>query len=65
MEDPDKAPLDSKGDDDAGQDAFPLGTGELLMEEGDCIYRDSSVPHYGLPVGKEDVKWVMVIYVPE
>jgi len=47
-----------------GKMRFSLGTEEFLMEEGDCIYFDSSIPHYGLPVGKEDVKCVMVIYVP-
>lgn len=37
---------------------------EFMVETGDCVYFDSSFPHYGLPVGEEDVKCFMVIYVP-
>jgi len=48
-----------------GKMRFVHGSEEFLMEEGDCIYFDSSIEHYGLPMGDQDVKCVMVIYVPE
>ncbi len=43
---------------------FFHGGEEYLVETGDCVYFDSNYPHYGLPVGDEDVKCFMVIYVP-
>jgi len=43
---------------------FRHGKEEFLMHEGDCIYFDSNIPHYGLPQGDQDVVCVMVIYVP-
>ena len=43
---------------------FLHGGQEYLVEAGDCVYFDSSIPHYGLPVDHQDVKCVMVIYVP-
>ena len=35
---------------------------ELLVEEGDCVYFDASVPHFGAAVGSKEVKCLMVIY---
>ena len=43
---------------------FVHGTDEYIVETGDCIYFDSGIEHYGLPVGDEDVKCVMVIFIP-
>lgn len=43
---------------------FMHGGEEYIVETGDCVYFDSNVPHYGLPVDHRDVKCVMVIYVP-
>lgn len=43
---------------------FFHGGQEHLVETGDCVYFDASVPHYGLPADHRDVKCVMVIYVP-
>lgn len=43
---------------------FTLGTEEYMVETGDCIYFDSSIEHFGLAVGDQDVKCVMVIFVP-
>ena len=43
---------------------FFHGEETYLLETGDCVYFDSSIPHYGLPADQRDVKCVMVIYVP-
>jgi transcriptional regulator with XRE-family HTH domain len=47
-----------------GDMRFSYGGQEYLVEEGDCVYFDSSVPHYGLADGGRDVKCVMVIFIP-
>lgn len=44
---------------------FMHGNDELIMHQGDCIYFDSSIEHYGLPMNGQDVKVLMVIYLPE
>lgn len=44
---------------------FFHGEKEFIVEEGDCIYFDASIPHYGICEGKESTKCFMVIYVPE
>lgn len=41
---------------------FKYGDEKLICEEGDCIYFDSSVPHYGIAYRCEEVKCLMVIY---
>ena len=43
---------------------FFHGEDEYLLEPGDCVYYDSSVPHYALPANHQDVKCIDVIYVP-
>lgn len=43
---------------------FTHGDQEYVVEEGDCIYFDSGVPHLGVAMGDQDVKCVMVIFVP-
>ncbi|MCF8031927.1 MAG: XRE family transcriptional regulator [Desulfarculaceae bacterium] len=43
---------------------FTHGTDEYLVEEGDCIYFDSGVEHFGVAVSEQDVKCLMVIFVP-
>ncbi|MCF8082882.1 MAG: XRE family transcriptional regulator [Deltaproteobacteria bacterium] len=35
---------------------------EFIVEEGDCVYFDASVPHYGICEGQKAVKCIMVIY---
>ncbi|MDD4241859.1 MAG: XRE family transcriptional regulator [Smithellaceae bacterium] len=40
---------------------FRYGAEEIIVEEGDCIYFDSSVPHYGESTGTIPVKCFMVI----
>lgn len=46
-----------------GSMRFSHGDQEFLVEEGDCIYFDSGIPHYGLAMNGQDVKCVMVILV--
>jgi transcriptional regulator with XRE-family HTH domain len=35
---------------------------EFIVEEGDCVYLDSSLPHFGESTGRKRVKCLMVIY---
>jgi len=44
---------------------FFHGEKEFIVEEGDCVYFDGSIPHYGICQGNKDVKCLMVIYTPE
>ena len=44
---------------------FFHGEKEFIVEEGDCIYFDSNIPHYGVCQNNKEVKCLMVIYVPE
>lgn len=44
---------------------FFHGEKEFIVEEGDCIYFDGSIPHYGVCQGNKEVKCLMVIYTPE
>jgi transcriptional regulator with XRE-family HTH domain len=37
---------------------------EYIVEKGDCIYFDSSLPHFGESLGRKEVKCFMVIYNP-
>ena len=41
---------------------FLHGTEELIVEEGDCIYFDSGISHFGESIGSKAVKCFMVIY---
>ena len=41
---------------------FLHGNREYIVEEGDCIYFDSSFPHFGESVGRKEAKCFMVIY---
>jgi transcriptional regulator with XRE-family HTH domain len=44
---------------------FFHGEKEFIVEEGDCIYFDGSLPHYGVCQGNKEVKCLIVIYTPE
>jgi transcriptional regulator with XRE-family HTH domain len=44
---------------------FFHGGKAFIVEEGDCIYFDGSIPHYGICQGNKEVKCLMVIYTPE
>ena len=43
---------------------FLHGNEEYVVNEGDCIYFDSSLPHWGESIGPAEVKCFMVIYNP-
>lgn len=45
---------------------FFHGANEYTVNEGDCLYFDSSIPHFGESIGSEEVKCLMVIcnFVP-
>jgi transcriptional regulator with XRE-family HTH domain len=43
---------------------FLHGAEELIVEEGDCVYFDSGIPHFGESVGNKVVKCFMVIFSP-
>ena len=43
---------------------FLHGNREYIVEEGDCIYFDSSFPHFGESAGRKEAKCFMVIYTP-
>jgi transcriptional regulator with XRE-family HTH domain len=43
---------------------FTHGTEEYIVNEGDCVYFDSSIPHFGESIGPEEVKCFMVICNP-
>jgi len=43
---------------------FFHGGEEYLVHEGDCLYFDASLPHFGESVGDKEVKCLMVICNP-
>ena len=44
---------------------FVHGNDEFIVRQGDCIYFDSGIEHYGLPTDGQDLKVLMVIYLAE
>jgi transcriptional regulator with XRE-family HTH domain len=44
---------------------FFHGKREFIVDEGDCVYFDAGIPHYGVCQGNKEVKCLMVIYVPK
>jgi len=47
-----------------GKMRFIHGNREFVIEEGDCMYFDSGVEHWGAAIGDKECKCVMVIYSP-
>jgi transcriptional regulator with XRE-family HTH domain len=43
---------------------FLLGNRGYILEEGDCIYFDSGIRHFGESAGRKEAKCFMVIYTP-
>ncbi len=37
---------------------------DYVLEEGDCVYFDSGIPHFGESLGEKEAKCFMVIYTP-
>jgi transcriptional regulator with XRE-family HTH domain len=44
---------------------FFHGEKELILEEGDCIYFDSGIPHNAVCLGDKEVKCLIAIYTPK
>jgi transcriptional regulator with XRE-family HTH domain len=47
-----------------GSMKFIHGSEEYIVNEGDCVYFDSSIPHFGESIGRKEVKCFMVICNP-
>jgi transcriptional regulator with XRE-family HTH domain len=47
-----------------GKMKFLHGAEVLFVEEGDCVYFDASIPHFGESVGDKAAKCFMVVYSP-
>ena len=47
-----------------GSMKFIHGNEEYIVNEGDCVYFDSSIPHFGESIGRTEVKCFMVISNP-
>jgi transcriptional regulator with XRE-family HTH domain len=45
-----------------GKIRFKYANRELVLEEGDCVYFDSSTTHTGEPLGDEALKCLIVLY---
>jgi mannose-6-phosphate isomerase-like protein (cupin superfamily) len=43
---------------------FFHGNEEYVADEGDCVYFDASIPHFGESIGRKEVKCFMVICNP-
>ncbi len=43
---------------------FRHGAEEFIVEEGDCVYFDASIPHFGQTKGEKAAKCLMVICAP-
>ena len=43
---------------------FNHGSEVLIVEEGDCVYFDANIPHFGESLGDKAVKCFMVVYSP-
>ena len=41
---------------------FQHGSEYIIAEEGDCVYFDSGIPHFGEAMGKKAAKCFMVIF---
>jgi transcriptional regulator with XRE-family HTH domain len=45
-----------------GKIRFKYSNREIVLEEGDCVYFDSSTTHTGEPLGDEELKCLIVLY---
>ena len=48
-----------------GKMEYFVGERQFILEEGDCLYFDSSSEHYGNAIGDKDVKALLVIYTED
>jgi transcriptional regulator with XRE-family HTH domain len=47
-----------------GKTKFFYGDKEFILDEGDCVYFNSAVPHYGVALGDKEFKCLLVLYTP-
>ena len=47
-----------------GKTKFFHGDKEFILEEGDCLYFNAAVPHYGVALGDKEFKCLLVLYTP-
>jgi len=47
-----------------GRLKFFLGESEVVLQEGDCLYFDSSLSHHAVALGRKEAKILVVIYSP-
>lgn len=47
-----------------GKTKFFYGDKEFILEGGDCLYFDASVPHYGVALDDKEFKCLLVFYNP-
>jgi transcriptional regulator with XRE-family HTH domain len=45
-----------------GRVSFVIGEEQLVLEEGDCLYFDSGIPHSGRALDNKAVRFLIVIY---
>lgn len=45
-----------------GKTKFFFGDKEFILEEGDCLYFNAAIPHYGVAVGDKEFKCLLVLY---
>ena len=48
-----------------GKMRFLYGEKEFILDEGDCIFFDSSVPHNGFSRDTNEVECLIAIYTPD
>lgn len=48
-----------------GEAHFTHGDKTVLLKEGDCVYFDSSYPHFGISLGEKEAKCLIVILSDE
>lgn len=48
-----------------GRMKFFHGDKVFIMEKGDCVYFDASIPHYGIAMDGKKSRCFMVIYTPK
>jgi len=47
-----------------GRIRFKVGNGEYVLEPGDALYFDSSIPHWGRSIAQKDSEVLDIIFVP-
>ncbi len=48
-----------------GKMEYFVGEQQFILEEGDCLYFDSNLEHYGNTIGDKDVKALLIIYTED